>query len=131
MSIDRRAGKCDIFSGDPQRVEQARLNTMSAVAVQRLAAIFKVLGEPTRIRIVDALSKGELCVCDLALLLAMSSSAVSHQLRVLRDAGLVKYRKEGKSAIYSLDDTHVLLLFKQGLAHVEHISGEAKGGGNR
>ena len=62
-------------------------------AVQRLAMTFKVLGDPTRIRVLDALSKDELCVCDLAVLLEMSSSAVSHQLRVLRDARLVKYRR--------------------------------------
>jgi len=89
-----------------------------------MAATFKVLGDPTRIRILDALSREELCVCDLALLLGTSSSAISHQLRVLRDARLVKYRKEGKMAFYSLDDNHVLTLFEQGLEHVGHTAGE-------
>lgn len=88
--------------------------------ILRLAEIFKVLGEPTRMRIIDALSHSELCVCDLADLLGMSSSAISHHLRVLRNTRLVKYRKDGKSVIYSLDDEHIVQLFQQGLEHVEH-----------
>jgi len=88
--------------------------------ILRLAEIFKVLGEPTRMRIIDALSHNELCVCDLADLLGMSSSAISHHLRVLRNTRLVKYRKDGKSVIYSLDDEHIVQLFQQGLEHVEH-----------
>ena len=81
-----------------------------------------MLGDATRIRILDALSRDELCVCDLAALLDMSSSAISHQLRVLRDARLVKYRREGKMVCYSLDDDHVLTLFAQGLAHIQHTA---------
>ena len=84
----------------------------------QLADLFKALGDSTRVRILHALSFSELCVCDLANLLDMSSSAVSHQLRVLRGQKIVKYRKEGKNAIYSLDDFHVEALLKMGLAHV-------------
>lgn len=84
----------------------------------QLADLFKALGDATRVRILHALSFSELCVCDLASLLNMSSSAVSHQLRVLRGQRIVKYRKEGKNAIYSLDDTHVATLLEQGLRHV-------------
>lgn len=121
---DRRKDSCDIFCVHPQTVERFKPGMLSPGVVQRLAVTFKVLGEPTRIKILDALSKGELCVCDLAALLEMSSSAVSHQLRVLRDARLVKYRKVGKMACYSLDDAHVLSLFEQGLEHVGHTAND-------
>ena len=83
-----------------------------------LAELFKVLGDHTRVRILHALSFSDLCVCDLAELLGMTSSAISHQLRVLRAAKIVKFRKEGKNVIYSLDDTHVHTLIREGLGHV-------------
>ena len=121
---ERGKENCDIFCIHPEKVERVKPGMLQPVTVQRMAATFKVLGDPTRIRILDALSREELCVCDLALLLGMSSSAISHQLRVLRDARLVKYRKEGKMAFYSLDDNHVLTLFEQGLEHVGHTAGE-------
>ncbi len=126
MHRDHEEGSCDTFSVNKQSVKRIGRRMMSPAAVQRLATTFKVLGDPTRIKILDALSKEELCVCDLAALMEMSSSAVSHQLRVLRDARLVKYRKEGKMAFYSLDDAHVLSLFEQGLEHVGHISDGSK-----
>lgn len=88
------------------------------VTLFHLAELFKALGDSTRVRILHALSFSELCVCDLASLLNMSSSAVSHQLRVLRGHKIVKYRKDGKNAIYSLDDLHVAALMEQGLRHV-------------
>lgn len=87
---------------------------------QHLAETFKTLGDPTRIKIIHALSQTELCVCDLAELLDMTQSAISHQLRVLRTNRLVKYRKEGRTVYYSLDDEHIVLLFNQGLIHVLH-----------
>jgi len=83
-----------------------------------LAELFKAFADSTRVRILHALSFSELCVCDLACLLSMSSSAVSHQLRVLRAQKIVKYRKEGKNVIYSLDDDHVSVLLQHGLEHV-------------
>lgn len=86
----------------------------------KLAEIFKTLGDATRLRILEALSIEELCVCDLAFLLEISESAVSHQLRVLRNLRIVKYRKSGKIVYYSLDDEHIRLLFNQGLEHVRH-----------
>lgn len=86
-----------------------------------LAELFKTMADPTRVRIIDALAKAELCVCDLAELLSLSQSATSHQLRVLRNNKLVKYRREGKMVYYSLDDEHVLGLYSQGLEHInEH-----------
>lgn len=86
----------------------------------RLAAIFKVLGEPTRLRIVKVLMQGERCVCDLAEAIGMEQSATSHQLRILRQAQVVSFRKEGKIARYYLMDEHVLRILEQGLAHVAH-----------
>ncbi|HPU01608.1 MAG: winged helix-turn-helix transcriptional regulator [Firmicutes bacterium] len=115
---------CDVFCVHPEKVERVRPEMLPPGTVDQMAATFKVLGDPTRIRILHALSKEELCVCDLALLLGMSSSAVSHQLRLLRHARLVKCRKEGKMAFYALDDDHVLALFEQGLEHVGHTAGE-------
>lgn len=86
----------------------------------KLSEVFKVLGDPTRIKIINALSRCELCVCDIAEILGMTHSAISHQLRLLRNLRLVKYRKEGKMVIYSLDDEHILQLFSQGMEHVKH-----------
>jgi DNA-binding transcriptional ArsR family regulator len=86
--------------------------------INELSETFKVLGDSTRIKIILALSAEELCVCDIANLLNMSDSAISHQLRILRNLRLVKYRKEGKMAFYSLDDKHINELLKHGLEHV-------------
>lgn len=85
-----------------------------------LGAFFKVFGDETRVKILYALSKAEMCVCDIADLLNMTQSAISHQLRVLRNARLVKYRREGKEVYYSLDDEHVESIFAQGLEHLVH-----------
>lgn len=87
-------------------------------SVLELAEIFRLLGDPTRLRLLEALSGEELCVCDLAALIAMTSSAVSHQLRLLRTAGLVRYRKQGKMVYYALNDAHVQDLFETGFKHV-------------
>lgn len=84
----------------------------------RLADLFKVFGDPTRIRILYALSGGELCVCDIAELLGMTQSAISHQLRVLKQMLLVKFRRDGKTVYYSLADAHVATILSQGLDHV-------------
>ncbi|MCB2290169.1 metalloregulator ArsR/SmtB family transcription factor [Clostridium sp. CS001] len=83
-----------------------------------LADLFKVFGDTTRIKILCALFQAEMCVCDIAALLGMTQSAISHQLRVLKQARLVKYRKDGKVVYYSLDDEHVKGIFDQGLIHI-------------
>ncbi|RKD21398.1 transcriptional regulator, ArsR family [Caminicella sporogenes DSM 14501] len=85
-----------------------------------LAELFKVFGDSTRIKILYALFEEEMCVCDIAALLGMTQSAISHQLRILKTSGLVKYRKEGKVVYYSLDDDHVKNIFAQGLIHINH-----------
>ena len=86
----------------------------------RLAQIFSALSDPTRLRIISALSDHELCVCDLSVVLGMSQSAVSHQLRLLRNLNLVKYRKEGRIVYYALDDEHIRELYGRGLEHTAH-----------
>lgn len=90
------------------------------VDVQELADLFKVLGDPTRIRIVQQLLNKEMCVTDVAESMGMGQSAISHQLRVLRQARLVTFRKEGKTVMYSLNDEHVVMLLSQGIEHVSH-----------
>lgn len=84
----------------------------------RLAETFKVLGDPTRVRILYALSLEELCVCDIASLLGTTKSAISHQLRLLRSLRIVRHRKDGRIVYYSLDDSHVGNLLREGLYHI-------------
>jgi DNA-binding transcriptional ArsR family regulator len=91
--------------------------------VTALADTFRALGDPTRVRILDVLSHGELCVCDLAAVLSLSQSAVSHQLRLLRALRLVRARREGRMVFYALDDLHVVDLLGQGLRHVAEAVG--------
>lgn len=83
-----------------------------------LGDFFKILGDSTRIKILSALFQSEMCVCDIAALLGMTQSAISHQLRVLKQGRLVKYRKEGKVVYYSLDDDHIKHIVDQGLTHI-------------
>jgi ArsR family transcriptional regulator len=110
---------CDLVQIDLARVRTIRSELVTPDAVQGLADTFSALGDPTRVRILDALSHGELCVCDLAAVLGVSQSAVSHQLRLLRGIRLVKPRREGRIVFYSLDDQHIISIFKQTLQHVE------------
>lgn len=86
-----------------------------------LAELFKVFGDTTRIKILYALFSNEMCVCDIAELLGMTHSAISHQLRVLKQARLVKFRKEGKTVYYSLDDNHINQIFDCGLSHIQEM----------
>ena len=101
-------------------IQDALLDPNSVAA---LADTFKVLGDTTRVRILDALSHGELCVGDIAGLLGMSESAVSHQLRLLRGMRLVRPRRSGQMIFYALDDQHIVRLFAQGLEHVRERTG--------
>jgi ArsR family transcriptional regulator len=95
---------------------------MGARTVEALADTFRVLGDPTRVRILDALAPGELCVCDVAALVGISESAVSHQLRLLRGMRLVRPRRAGRLVYYAVDDHHILELLKQALTHVEEAA---------
>lgn len=112
---------CEIQFVDEGKVENARRAMKSAEAVTTLAETFKILGDPTRIKIAFALSREELCVCDIANLLGVSQSAVSHSLRTLRQMKLVRFRKEGKIAYYTLDDDHIANLLDEGFRHVEEL----------
>jgi DNA-binding transcriptional ArsR family regulator len=96
-----------------------RKGLLAQTSAQALAETFKVLGDVTRVRILDAISRSELCVCDIARLVGMSESAVSHQLRLLRGMRLVRPRRDGRLVFYALDDQHIVRLFEQGLEHVE------------
>jgi DNA-binding transcriptional ArsR family regulator len=100
------------------RVERALQDAVSGKELSRLSSIYKVLGDPSRLKIVLALRKVEMCVCDLAAFLGLTESAISHQLRRLKDLALVKSRREGQVIYYSLDDEHVAELLNIGLAHV-------------
>ena len=111
---------CDVLCEHPQAVCLAKRELLTEDIAQRVAELFKILGDPTRVKMIQALSKRELCVCDLASVLGMGQSAVSHQLRMLRNTRVVKYRKEGTMAWYSLDDEHVATLLRQGIEHIEH-----------
>jgi ArsR family transcriptional regulator len=91
---------------------------LDEASTQALAETFKVLGDPTRVRILDALARAEVAVCDLAEVLGLSQSAVSHQLRVLRGMRLVRSRRDGRHIYYAVDDQHIAKLFEQGLEHV-------------
>jgi DNA-binding transcriptional ArsR family regulator len=113
------AEACEVFVADREKVARVRAGLMAAAEVSALAETFRVLGDPTRVRILDALSVAELCVCDLATLLGVTESAVSHQLRLLRAMRIVRSRREGRMVYYALDDHHVTALFEQGLDHVE------------
>ena len=110
---------CDVFHLDPAKVAGLRTTLLGDRAVVALAETFKVLGDMTRVRILDALSRSELCVCDMARLLGLTESAVSHQLRLLRGMRLVRPRRAGRMVFYSLDDQHIVGLFEQGLEHVQ------------
>jgi ArsR family transcriptional regulator len=92
---------------------------LDTAAVTALAETFRVLGDVTRVRILDAISRSELCVGEIAELLGLTESAVSHQLRLLRNMRLVRQRRDGKSIYYTLDDQHIVRLFEQGLEHVQ------------
>ena len=107
---------CDVIHEDI--VKQVKKAMPEEELLYDLADLFKVFGDSTRIRILWALGAAEMCVCDIAYLLDMTQSAISHQLRVLKQAKLVKNRREGKTVYYSLDDDHVKQIFSMGLVHI-------------
>lgn len=114
VTIDRC--DCDVIHQDV--VNRVREIMPEEETLYDLAELFKVFGDSTRIRILWALEESEMCVCDIANLLNMTQSAISHQLRVLRQAALVKSRRDGKVVYYSLDDEHVQQIISQGMVHI-------------
>jgi DNA-binding transcriptional ArsR family regulator len=111
-------GGCQIRVVHLEKVEQARKEAISDRDLERLSLTYRVLGDPNRLKIVMVLRNVEMCVCDLAAFTGLSESAVSHQLRRLKDLALVKSRREGQIIYYALDDEHVTELLDVGLDHV-------------
>lgn len=107
---------CNIIHKDV--VEQVKEKLPEEEILYDLAELFKVFGDSTRIKIICSLFESEMCVCDLSALLNISQSAISHQLRVLKSARLVKFRRAGKVIYYSLDDEHIKQIFDAGLHHI-------------
>src|SRR5690554_3389144 len=114
---------CDVTVIHEDVVERVRQSMPAEEELFDLAEFFKVFGDTTRIRILYALFQSEMCVCDIAHLLGMTQSAISHQLRVLKSAKLVRYRKEGRVVYYSLDDEHIKAIFDQGYQHIKEQEG--------
>lgn len=113
--------RCDCNVIHDEVVIKVRKKMPAEESLYDLAELFKVFGDTTRIKILWALAEAEMCVCDIAVLLNMTQSAISHQLRVLKQARLVKYRKDGKIVFYSLDDEHIKQIFDQGLTHINEL----------
>lgn len=111
--------ECDTRIIDSAAVERVTASGASDERVNRTTTIFSALADPTRFRMLDALAREELCVCDLAEVAGISQSGVSHQLRLLRDRGLVAYRRDGQRALYRLADEHVRTLIATGLEHAD------------
>ncbi len=110
--------RCDCNTIHEEVVHEVRARMPDEENLLDLSELFKVFGDSTRVKILCALLQAEMCVCDIAVLLGMTKSSISHQLRILKQAKLVKHRKDGKVVYYSLADEHVGNIFDQGLVHV-------------
>lgn len=111
---------CQPGAMEEAEVRRSGTGLIDGPTASRLASTFRALSDPTRVRIISVLSHNEMCVHDVANSLGMSQSAISHQLRTLREMHLVKFRREGRHVYYTLDDEHVHSLFDQGLDHIKH-----------
>jgi len=118
LNSEEKLDVCMDFVVHREILDSINENALSDDVVNELAEFFKVFGDATRLRILHALSMAEMCVCDLCELLGMNQSAVSHQLKVLRQSRLIKYRREGRNVYYSLDDEHIQQIFEVGLKHI-------------
>ena len=116
--MEKNEERCKCLVIHKETVEKTRVQMIRDDDIFDISELFKVFGDPSRVKILWALSKSEMCVCDLAYMLCMTQSAVSHQLRILKQARLVRYRKEGKIVFYLLDDDHVKSILDQGLVHI-------------
>ena len=110
--------RCEFIHAHEDIIEKVNREMPEEEILYDLAELFKIFGDTTRIKILYVLFEAEMCVCDIAQLLNMNQSAISHQLRVLKQAQLVKYRREGKTIFYSLADGHVRTILDQGMEHV-------------
>lgn len=118
--MSRNEFSCDCNVIHQEHVDEVIKNMPNENTFNHLADLFKLIGDTTRCRILFALDQVELCVCDLANVLNMTKSSISHQLAVLRRSGIVKCRKSGKEVYYTLDDDHIVKLFEIGLEHINH-----------
>ncbi|WP_408611463.1 metalloregulator ArsR/SmtB family transcription factor [Lientehia hominis] len=109
---------CDYIHANPELIASLKKQTPDEKILVRLAELFKIFGDPTRVKILYVLLEHEMCVCDIAQLLGMSQSSISHQLRILKQSSLVKFRRDGKTVFYSLADEHVMTILNQGFDHV-------------
>ena len=118
MSINEFMCDCNIIHQDA--VNKTLKKMPNQDLFDKLAEFFKIIGDPTRTKILFALDQNEMCVCDIANVLGMTKSTISHQLATLRSSGIVKSRREGKEVYYTLDDEHVKQVFEVGIEHIEH-----------
>ena len=118
MPEPRDVEQCEFMHVHEDIVAQVEKNMPDEEVLYDLAELFKIFGDSTRIKILYVLNESEMCVCDIAQLLGMTQSAISHQLRALKQSKLVKYRREGKTIFYSLADGHVRTILDQGMEHV-------------
>lgn len=107
--------KCEV---NKDKLDKIKETMMQDEELQELSSLFKMYADPTRLKILHVLFEQEFCVCDIAYLLGMSHSAISHQLSVLRKSRIIKARREGKNMYYSLNDAHIQLIFNNGLTHI-------------
>lgn len=116
--VNMEIEKCDVTVIHQDSIDKVKKDMLVQEDLIRMADLFKVFGDATRLRIINALMLSEMCVCDLSALLEVSQSAISHQLRILKQTRLVKYRREGKVVYYSLDDEHIENIFVTGYSHI-------------
>lgn len=118
--MERKELVCDCNIIHEEAVNMAIKNRPDVKELVNLSELFKILGDLTRIKIIWTLDNNEMCVCDIANVLNMTKSSISHQLAILKNAGIVRYRKSGKEVYYTLDDEHINKLYEIGLEHIEH-----------
>ena len=126
MTRGKYAEVCTEVCTHPEILSRVKPEMPDEEELYDLAELFKVFGDTTRIRILYVLFESEMCVCDIAELLSMTQSAISHQLRILKQARLVRSRRDGKTVYYSLDDDHVRTVIGQGMEHIEEKHGRKK-----
>ncbi len=126
MNMPRNEFTCDCNAVNSELVENMVNSMPDEKIFDSLAGFYKILGDTTRCKIVFALLQSEMCVCDLANVLSMTKSAVSHQLGKMRNSGVVRCRRDGKEVYYSLDDEHVAGIFAVTAEHISHREGEEK-----
>ncbi|MBQ2897198.1 MAG: helix-turn-helix transcriptional regulator [Clostridia bacterium] len=124
MVLNETIKCCEFNHVHPEIVEKVKSKMPKDELLYDLAELFKVFGDTTRIKILNVLFESEMCVCDIAQLLNMTHSSISHQLKVLKQNKLVKFRKDGKTVFYSLCDNHIYSIFSQGMEHILEPNGE-------